>query len=278
MKYAFHSGSMYDIPLEEVIKKLTEYGYDAIEINGEKLPWIEDEKDIHIRSNMTEKEIKELRSLLEKNQLEVSAISAHLELIEKDPVKRSQVISHSKTLISHAKLLGTDVVHGLSGFKPENMSDEECWDILIEVIDEIVEYAEEVGVKYAFEAVVGMFINSGEKLKELRSKMTKGTLYVNFDPSHLILVKDDIPQLIREFGEDIVHVHFKDGTGETDNYEFPPVGKGEVNIPEFVKVLKEVGYDDYVSIEYEANYFGNYSSDISQVAKESIEIMKDYIE
>ena len=56
------------------------------------------------------------------------------------------------------------------------------------------------------------------------------------------------------FGEYVRDVHAKDGCYPTDGHnlgEEKPLGEGKVNFPEFVKKLKEIGYDGALTIERE---------------------------
>ena len=56
------------------------------------------------------------------------------------------------------------------------------------------------------------------------------------------------------FGEYVRDVHAKDGKYPTDGKNLgveTPIGEGKVNFPEFVKKLKEVGYNGPLTIERE---------------------------
>ena len=80
---------------------------------------------------------------------------------------------------------------------------------------------------------------------------------VTFDPSHFVMTGDDIPELVRRWGDRIVHVHLKDAFGR------PGIGRrrlpllhararGSVPWPEFIAALDEVGYEGPLSVEFEA--------------------------
>jgi sugar phosphate isomerase/epimerase len=52
---------------------------------------------------------------------------------------------------------------------------------------------------------------------------------------------------IKRFSDRISHIHASDNLGKEDNHL--PVGAGTVNFPKIVKAIKEVGYDDTITLE-----------------------------
>jgi sugar phosphate isomerase/epimerase len=87
---------------------------------------------------------------------------------------------------------------------------------------------------------------------------------LNFDPSHLVWQRIDIPRAVREFGKRFVHVHAKDARIDVDRlyangilgyplqYHTPKLpGLGDVPWGPFFSALTETGYDGPVCIEVE---------------------------
>ena len=64
---------------------------------------------------------------------------------------------------------------------------------------------------------------------------------------------------------DIAHVHLKDVTGTPEDFKFVPLGEGEIDLAEMVRVLVEKGYDGAVSIEHESHWFANDKRSATQV-------------
>lgn len=52
---------------------------------------------------------------------------------------------------------------------------------------------------------------------------------------------------IKRFSDHISHIHASDNLGKEDNHL--PVGAGTVNFPKIVEAIKEVGYDDTITLE-----------------------------
>jgi len=80
-------------------------------------------------------------------------------------------------------------------------------------------------------------------------------LKINFDPSHLHPMGDDVTRAAQTLFADIAHVHLKDVTGTPENFAFVPLGDGEIDLAAMVRVLVENGYAGAVSIEHESHWF-----------------------
>ena len=77
-----------------------------------------------------------------------------------------------------------------------------------------------------------------------------------YDGLHTVLHGDDVPAAVRTFGGRIAHIHVKDASGTPDDYQFPPLGQGDVDFSGFIGAVQETGYRGVLSVEYEANAFG----------------------
>ena len=80
-------------------------------------------------------------------------------------------------------------------------------------------------------------------------------LYVNLDTGNLIMYGYGNPvDALATFGKYVRNTHFKDGLPPTDPYKLGkevPIGNGNVDFPKVVKLMKELGYDRYITIERE---------------------------
>ena len=80
-------------------------------------------------------------------------------------------------------------------------------------------------------------------------------LKVNFDPANMLLYdKGDPIRAVEVLGPDIRSVHVKDANRPTAPGQWGeevPLGRGQVNIKQFVQTLKKVGYRGPLCIERE---------------------------
>ena len=69
----------------------------------------------------------------------------------------------------------------------------------------------------------------------------------NFDTAWQLLQREYIPWSVYKLGDKIRHVHLRDGDGLLC-YSYPP-GMGIIDWHGFIKALKDVGYDGFLSFE-----------------------------
>ncbi len=131
--------------------------------------------------------------------------------------------------------------------------DEEAWRVSLHALQRACAYAEPLGVQVSLEPCWGTLACDAATA---RRALEAVPCTVTFDPSHFVMTGDDIPSLVREWGERIAHVHLKDAFGlpgfEGEDFHFCLLGEGKVPWPEFFAALDEVGYGGPLSVEFEA--------------------------
>ncbi len=82
-----------------------------------------------------------------------------------------------------------------------------------------------------------------------------GNLGINLDPANLLMYGLGNPiDALDVFGGYVRNVHGKDGVSPHNGRELgeeKAIGSGKVNYPEFIRKLKALGYDRYITIERE---------------------------
>lgn len=232
------TGQWADLPLEEMCKKAKEFGYDGLELAcwGDHF---EVDKALSDDSYCQRK-----RDLLEKYDLKLFAISAHLvgQAVSDNIDARHQAIlpeyiwqdgdpagvneraaEEMKNTARAAQKLGVGVVNGFTGSPiwhliydfpptPREMIDAgfqrfaDDWNPILDVF-------QECDVKFGLEVHPGEIAfdcySAETALKALGGRKEFG---FNFDPSHLIWQGIDPVEFIRMFPDRIYHVHMKDAS------------------------------------------------------------------
>ena len=146
--------------------------------------------------------------------------------------------------------LGTSdmIIH--AGFVPNNPFAPEYAD-LVRKVKTLATQAKNFGLNVLFET-------GGESpitLLRLIKEVGTGNLFVNLDTGNLIMYGYGNPcEAVMTLGKYIRNVHAKDGVPPTDPYkigEEKPLGKGVVDFKRVFSLLKEIGYDRFVTIERE---------------------------
>ena len=178
-------------------------------------------------------------------------------------------VEKSKRIMDLALEFETKAVTTHIGVIPTDSSCDR-YKIMAEACNELGEYGDNVGARFAIET-------GPEKCSTLKSFLdglsSKG-VGVNFDPANLAMVTDDDPVAgVKLLGDYIVHTHAKDGIliKKTDPkviYDFfaeggiedlrlddyfkeVPLGEGSVDFDNYLKALKEVGFNGFLTIERE---------------------------
>ncbi len=136
------------------------------------------------------------------------------------------------------------------------LTEGQAWDMVRAAFDVLVPLAEEVGVDLAVEGVFGHLVHDYYTTLELLRHYQSPRLGVNFDPSHGILVGNDIPWAVRQWGSRIRHIHLKDAVGRPgmfgETFIFPLLGEGQVPWAGFFAALDDIGYQGHLSVEFES--------------------------
>ncbi|MCD6408602.1 sugar phosphate isomerase/epimerase [bacterium] len=169
-----------------------------------------------------------------------------------DPKSVEWRVERTKEVIDLAVDLGVNVVTTHIGVVPEDENDI-AWKTMVESLPEVGTYAYDRGVFLATETGP----EPAELLKKLLDFIGNPGLKVNYDPANLVMVAGDDPvKGVYTLKDYIVHTHAKDGIKLPDEngqkrWQELPLGEGGVDWPNYLKAMKEIGYDGFFTIERE---------------------------
>lgn len=244
---------------QEAVDVLSRCGYTGVE-------WI-----AYLHFN-TRDDLRNIVELTRKGGLEVANIMCSTDLVVPDETKRAERVKYTVEKIEAARYASLDKVNVFSGpaewdpsaQKIDNKEFREgaAWKNLIDSFSTIVSAAEKYDVTLTFEAAFGMLVHDFYTLQEFLSYFGSKNLAVNLDPSHMVLYGNDVNYAVRRLGKRIKHVHVKDAIGkpgkQNDDFMFPMLGEGVTDWKGFFNALTEVGYDGFLSVEFESeNYLRN---------------------
>jgi sugar phosphate isomerase/epimerase len=240
--------------------------------------------------NLTDEKKAEYKKLLSENGLCVSALCADMggfgfEKAEDNPTR----VEKTKKIVDLAVEFGAKVITTHIGVIPEDKSNPR-YPVMLSALTECGVYAKERGVTLAIET-------GPEKAKTLLAFIedTKGGVGVNLDPANFTMVTgQDATEAVYLLGKYIVHTHAKDGVmldknqNPTDVYHAfavggvdalnactgfkeLPLGEGDVDWDSYIKALRDVGYDGFLTIERECG------DDPSADIEKAVEFLKTKI-
>ena len=123
---------------------------------------------------------------------------------------------------------------------------------------------DEAGLRTVFHHHIGTWVETPEETRRLLDLTDPTILGLCFDTGHWSFAGGDPVQGIREFGDRIWHVHFKDhepnvarqsreqgwdGPTSVGHGVFCELGRGNVDFPGVVKALQDIGYAGWIVVE-----------------------------
>jgi sugar phosphate isomerase/epimerase len=166
-----------------------------------------------------------------------------------DPATRPERLDRLRWALDRTRALGLSDLTLHAGFIPDPGRPERK--AFLDTIARVGDLARSQGVTVAFET--GQ--ETADLLRLTLDELKSPNLKVNFDPANMLLYdKGDPLRAVEVLGPDIRSVHVKDAnrpkTPGTWGEEVP-LGRGQVNIREFIKTLLKVGYRGPLCIERE---------------------------
>lgn len=222
--------------IEQGIKRIAGFGYDAAEFVGE--PEVNDPKHI--------------RNLLDTYHIEASSICAiytpERDLVSSNLEIRKNAIQYVKQCVDFAKVIGAK---GISVTPTSNMkihaevdrSTELTW--AAQGIKEAALYAGEHGIRLTIEPwnrYETYLINRLEQSLELVNEINLPNVGCMGDTYHMNIEETDIAEAIRKVGNKLYYVHFADS-----NRAAP--GQGHIDFRPIAQALLDIQYEGYISME-----------------------------
>lgn len=232
-------------------------GFEGVELalNGEG--------ELSMRSS--EKEILEVRKTAEDLGLALYSLSCGLcwdyRLSDDDTNMRQKAKDMIKKQLEMAKILGADTILVIPGVVNVEFSSPEkkvAYDVVykraLEGINELKADAESLQVNIALENVWNKFLLSPMEMRDFIDKIGSDYVGSYLDIGNTLYC--GYPEdWVRILGDRIKKVHFKDYRMQAGGlHGFVDLLAGDVDYPEVMKALNEIGYDDWVSAEMIPNY------------------------
>ena len=264
------------IPMTEMIEKAAEIGFDAIEFVGVSVP-----ADV----DMTPLEYaKVLRKKCSEKGLSVSAYT-----VGADFLSDKEVVEKLKSEVDIAEALGTGIMrHDICYSLPE---DKTYFDLIPEFVPkvrELAEYAALKGIKTCTENH-GYVSQDADRVIALKKAVNSDNFGLLVDFGNFMCADEISVESVAKAIPYAVHIHAKDFLYQSkENAKNPlpgffptregnylcgcALGDGVVNVCECVKIVKNAGYNGYITLEFE----GPFGDPLEEI-KKGFERLKTWI-
>jgi sugar phosphate isomerase/epimerase len=224
--------------LEASVAKAKEAGFDAVEL---------------FTGPVRDVDANQVARVLEINQIELAAVGTgagkmlyNLYLTSPDANVRREAVEFIKQVIAFAgRFDATAIIGSMQGMRHKEITVEQTHSWLIEGLTELADYADKLNSCILFEPLNRYetnLINTIAQSAAVLDKIGSTSIKLLADLFHMNIEEESIPQTLRNFGNQIGHVHFADSNRR-------PVGMGHLFLNEIAVALKEINYNGYLSAE-----------------------------
>lgn len=211
----------------------------------------------------TKEEKEQIKACLNSLGLKVSSYSISNNFVTDEEARREQ-IEYVKEAVAYAKYFDASIIRVFCANATDKYTYEQGLDMIIDSFRQCVKTAEEAGVIFSLENH-GMFAGKAEQVKHIIDAVGSKALRATTDTGNFLLVCENPLDSIKTLLNYVGFVHFKDfkkavNEGYTaldgSRYTGTVIGEGEVPLPQIVSLLRQNGYDGFLSIEYEGGNDG----------------------
>ncbi len=222
--------------IDVTIRRLAGYGYKSLEIQGEPYKY----------------DTKAVRALLESQGVgcwgSVTLMLDNRNLLAKSEEQRARSVTYVKDCITMVMQLGGEVISVVPGtvgkIVPDSTPEKE-WAWCVEALKECYDHGLKCGVKIGIEPINRFetyFVNRGAQALAL-AQAVGPECGVCLDIFHMNIEEDDPLEAIRQSAARLVNFHVADNNRMA-------CGMGNLDWPAIVAVLREVGYNGALSVEF----------------------------
>ena len=240
MKLSFSTNGWDDFDWTDFYVTAQDVQFQGIEIHNIK-------KEIFSGKNrpFNNEQIVETARKIAGMHLSIPCIDATCDIADADKIDAN--VEEIKEYIRIAHILHCPAIRLRAGkeVSGEEISDEP----VIECINRTYREADNNGVSLLIETV-GPYADS-ERLHNVLNVFARDNVAALWDLHHTVRNGGETPeQTIQNLGAYVKHVHIKDSKETADGYEYDLCGEGTLPIDDFMRALRSINYDGFVSLEW----------------------------
>jgi sugar phosphate isomerase/epimerase len=214
-----------------------------------------------------------VRNAIESRRFEMPMLCYSPDFIKPDPAERHQEVEREKKMIDVTARLGGQYCRVLSGQRRPEVSRQQGVQWVVECVRELLPYAAEKRVVLAMENhykdnywKYPEFAQKADIYVEIVNQIDSPWFGAQYDPSNTILAGEDPIELLERIKHRVVSMHasdrylkpghtieelrsVEDSVGYASILSHGVVGKGLNDYVRIFQILREVGYQGWVSIE-----------------------------
>ncbi len=240
MKLGFFTNAFKQFSLEYCAASLSELGYQGIEL------WC---KGQHVTPYDGAERVNYVKKLLKEKNLELYALSAHLDFITENEELRKENIDKLKRVIDLAKKFKVGKVVTASGYLFDKQPTKAMEKNFAKAMKELGEHARKKKVTIVLEPEPEKLLREPRQAVRLIEELEIPAFKTCADLSHAIAIGMSVEEFISEMQAYLGHVHLDDGLQGLHPHKHLIPGEGEIDYRSVFEFLENIGYDGWVSTE-----------------------------
>ena len=220
-----------------------------------------------VEGYVADQDLDSIRSALCETGTDAVSYMTYCNFIDPDPAGRQAQVSHLRESLGRAAALGAPCVTVVPGIREGDISSETARDWIIQGLRECIPDASGLGITLTIENL-GLQTDVYGRSEHLIAicDSVGSELKLTYDAGNFLLAEENAVEALDRIASRVVHVHFKDWQvvqlqGEAPehvlvgsdglHYEGAVLAEGLVDLPAAVVRLNNLGYNGYISVEYE---------------------------
>jgi len=264
--------------IEAAVSEIASCGYWGTETFG----WVLEE---------WEKDGRNLPEVFERNQLELTSLYCHLDILSPD-LRQEETDKVMQWVDEYLKFNGPVVIIGGKMIKRGGFSISDHVPHIVDTLNELAKRITDRGLLCCFHPHTGTPVETEDEIRRVMDAVD--TRYVTFAPDLGQIAKggSDPLKILQQYNEIIRIVHLKDYIGgpiehdaegreidKTGFLGYTPLGMGSVDVKGILGYLDEIGYKGYAHVELDGNQWSQTrKGDPMMSAPEAVRASKNYLE
>ncbi len=240
MKISLCSIRFREEPIEEVVERTAQLGYDGTEIVID-----------HVEDYLKRKgELASLRDFVHSKGLEIPIIAPAFNFTgTKEELEESMAKAYR--CIDYAKALGAPLIRAFVSKVGSAEATELQWEQCVSALKELATAAHAKKIAFAIETHPNQLMDTVQTTLELINRVNSPGLRVLLDIWHLFNEgKADPVEALHALYPYMVHIHAKNMIRRPEGNKIVYFEEGDMDYPAFLEALKKTNYDRFISVEW----------------------------
>ncbi|HUT58144.1 MAG TPA: sugar phosphate isomerase/epimerase [Phycisphaerae bacterium] len=225
-----------DEPIESLVPRIAQIGYDAVEIFGSQIDGKSDE------------ELSALKDLCAEHGLRPLAVAPYLSLTRSREAY-DESLACAERFVHYCRVLGAPKFRTFTDVGPKGIGSDvatpQQWAQGIEGLKHIT--ALDRGIAFVMETHPQTLVDTVESIERVLAEVDAPNLKVLYQPGNTDFRQRGIIECWRRLRPHVEHMHIQN---HRDDDAPPYVEEGTLDLPAFFRAVKADGYDGSMSVEY----------------------------